>query len=112
MIEHDDPNVLRHVCNGRPVSIDARSIKRDDNELIHVRRHRLVQLQAIAILDPGEVPVYDGAKITRVRPLPARTAAPVGALDLGGYVLREGDEVIDHVRGTVRRYEGGTLVPA
>jgi hypothetical protein len=113
VIESDDPLILRHVRTGRPVSLDARSIKRDDNELTHVRRHRLAQLQAIAIVNDGEVPVYADAGITSVRELAACTATngrPSVRETLGGYVFHEGDELIDHEHGTVHRYDGRKLV--
>jgi len=70
----------------------------------------LPRLDSAALFARGEVPVYQHAAITSVRELPARTVSPVGLIDLGGYVLREGDEVIDHVRGTVHRNEGVRLV--
>jgi hypothetical protein len=59
---------------GRAVSIDARSIRRDDDALARVRRHTLAQLQAVAVLVDGERPVYDGARIVSVREAPARTS--------------------------------------
>jgi hypothetical protein len=45
------------VCaSGTPVSIDARSVRRDDVALTHVRRHTLARLDAVALLARGEVP--------------------------------------------------------
>jgi hypothetical protein len=78
LIESIDEHALRHVETGRPVSIDARSVRRDDNELTHVRRNTLARLDAIAILedDGGEVPIDRDAKIERVREL---SAHPRGA---------------------------------
>ena len=89
VVEAADPKVLRHVCLGRPVSIDARSIRRDADDFIRIRRHRLAQLQAIAILNPGQHPGYAGAKITRV------TVAPKSAMELEAEVV--------HTRGMIRR---------
>lgn len=98
VLEDDEPLRIR---NGHPVSIDARSIKRSDDEFIHLRRHTLAQLQAIALVLPGDVPCYADAKITRVREVPA----PVhhGELDgdvitTHGTIVREGSGVILGVR--------------
>jgi len=46
---------------GTAVSIDARSVRRDDDDL-RIRRHTLVRLDAVAILGAGEVPYYEHAK--------------------------------------------------
>jgi hypothetical protein len=110
VLEVDD--VQRELIRpGRAVSIDARSIRRDDDLDLHLRRHRLATLDAVAVLADGERPWYVGAEIVSVREAPARVAAATLLdPDLGGIVLREGDEVIDHERGTVHRYEAGVLV--
>jgi hypothetical protein len=95
---------------GRAVSIDARSIRRDDDLDLHLRRRRLATLDAVAVLADGEVLWYLGAEIVTVREAPARSvSAQALDPDLGGVVLRDGDVVIDHVRGTERRYEAGVL---
>jgi hypothetical protein len=67
VIETDDPAVLERIHEGRALSIDAKSIRRDDTELTHVRRQRLAQLQAIALLADGERPWYADARIVRPR---------------------------------------------
>jgi hypothetical protein len=74
-LEDDLPDLIQP---GRPVSIDARSIRRDDDEDLHIRRHTLVQLQAVALLADGERPWYPEAKIISVRQLPARREPTVG----------------------------------
>jgi len=55
-----------------PVSIDARSVRRDDDDDLRIRRHTLVRLDAVAILGAGEVPWFQHAKIVGVRELPVR----------------------------------------
>jgi hypothetical protein len=54
---------LRH---GAPVSIGARSLRRDDNHLSGVRRHLLARFEHVAIVGPGEVPGYLGVLPTEV----------------------------------------------
>jgi hypothetical protein len=71
---------LIHV--GVPVSIDARSLQRDDDHLVGTRRHRLVKLDALAIGLAGAHPGYEGATIVAVRKLGSRqpaTMAPASA---------------------------------
>jgi hypothetical protein len=97
VIEDDNPLPLRYVRAGQPVSIDARSVKRTDNDDLRIRRHRLVQRQSIAILGSGELPVYTDAKIARIRELAVR------AHELEGEVIT--------TNGTLRR-EGIGQVPA
>jgi hypothetical protein len=58
---------------GRAVSIDARSIRRDDDLDLHIRRHRLATLDAVAVLADGERPWYAGSEIVAVREPAART---------------------------------------
>lgn len=96
VIETNDPAVLERIHEGRPVSIDAKSLKRDDDELTRTRRHRLAQLQAVALLADGERPWYEHAKITRVREITAgllRGGADVPSAAppvTGGTIRREG----------------------
>lgn len=52
---------------GQPVSLDARSLNRDDDVDLYIRRHYVVKLEAVAILADGETPAYDGARVTFVR---------------------------------------------
>jgi hypothetical protein len=96
---------------GQAVSIDARSVRRDDNELSQTRRHRLATLDSVAILRDGERPWYDGARIVGVREQPEREPARSYATSFGGYPLREGDVAIDHAAGVAFRFERGKLVP-
>jgi hypothetical protein len=90
---------------GAKVSLDCRTWKPDEDHDLRLVRHELAWLNHIAILQPGDVPGHAGAIVTRVW-----EAKPKLALDLGGYVLREGDEVIDHERGILHRHESGVLV--
>jgi len=68
-------------------------------------RHELAWPNHIAIVQPGERQGHAGAIVTGVWTPKAKPT-----LELGGYVLREGDGVIDHEAGTVHRYEAGALV--
>jgi hypothetical protein len=90
---------------GAKVSLDCRTWKPDEDHDLRLVRHGLAWLNHIAILQPGEVPGHAGAVVATVW-----EPKPKPALDLGGYVLREGDEVIDHIAGTIHRCEGGVLV--
>jgi hypothetical protein len=54
---------LRH---GSQVSIGARSIARDDNHLNGVRRHTLARFEHLAIVGPGEIAGYPGAKVVQI----------------------------------------------
>jgi len=92
----DDQSDLIHV--GRAVSIAARSVRRDDDIDLHIRRHILVRLDGIAIADEGERPVYPEAKITEVRELPARTADAVEYVDTHGAMIRRPCGVVLGVR--------------
>jgi hypothetical protein len=65
------------------------------------RRHRLVRLTDVCFLLRGERPGYvSGARITHVREVTPRPKDPPRYF---GHALAEGDEVIDHERGTVHR---------
>jgi hypothetical protein len=72
VIEVDDVQ-CELIRPGRAVSIDARSIRRDDDHDLHIRRHRLAVLDAVAVLANGERPWYVGAEIVSVREAPAST---------------------------------------
>lgn len=67
LIVDEDAGELLEV--GAAVSIDARSIRRDDHQDARTRRHRLVQLTDVCLVAPGEVAGLPGAKITAIRPL-------------------------------------------
>jgi hypothetical protein len=72
---------------GRAVSIDARSIRRDDDLDLHIRRHRLATLDAVAVLADHERPWYPGAEIVSVREAPARTKGEI--IETRGVIRRE-----------------------
>jgi hypothetical protein len=98
LVEAED-ELLDRVKIGTPVSIDARSVKRDDDSDLRIRRHSLVRLDAVAVLGRGEVPYYEHAKITGVRELGAR---PVDrAVDEGEFVETGG--------AMIRRYFETTI---
>jgi hypothetical protein len=65
-------------------------------------------------VQPGELPRFlETARQRGFHVLQEkRASASVRIMHIvrGGYVLHEGDELIDHERGTVHRYEGGRLV--
>jgi hypothetical protein len=89
VVEAGDPDVLRHVHVGRAVSIDARSVRRDDDDFVRIRRHRLAQLKAIAILNPGQHPGYEGAEITRIREVAQATTVEGEVLTGDGVLSRD-----------------------
>jgi hypothetical protein len=62
---------LERVRVGQAVSIDARSLDFDEDELVGTRRHFLVRLNHLAILRDRDIPGYANAKITSVRKLAA-----------------------------------------
>jgi hypothetical protein len=72
---------------GRAVSIDARSIRRDDDLDLHFRRHRLATLDAVAVLADGERPWYAGAEIVAVREPAARIKGEI--IETRGVIRRE-----------------------
>jgi hypothetical protein len=51
---------------GTGVSIGATSLRRDDNALSLVRRHKLARLEHIAILEPNQLPGIAAARVTRI----------------------------------------------
>jgi hypothetical protein len=102
--------LIRH---GGGVSIDARSLRRDDDSDLYIRRHRMAKLDAVAICANGERPIYPEAKIVSIDELRERRAAKVAASldpDFAGVELTEGCVLIDHVKGVSHRYERGRLV--
>jgi hypothetical protein len=110
MIECSDEQAAR-IRVGQPVSIDATSIRRDDDAALGLRRHEIVRLDALALIDgERERPAYPGAKVVSINELRERRAKAIADLDLGSYQLQEGDVVLDHVRNTAHRFEGGRLV--
>jgi hypothetical protein len=110
LIECDDEQAER-IRVGQPVSLDATSIRRDDDAALGLRRHEIVRLDALALIDgERERPAYPGAKVVSINELRERRAKAIADLDLGSYQLQEGDVVLDHVRNTAHRFEGGRLV--
>lgn len=90
VVETDDPEVLARIKPGTGVSLGARSLGRDEDMLVRTRRHTLAQLEHIAILKRGQIPVYQGAKITSVTEAKARTKpAPASGIDWRSQLPRE-----------------------
>lgn len=83
-IDTDDPAALERIKVGAPVSLGARTIRRDDDVHLHIRRHTLAQLQHIAIARHGEIAKISGAKITSVRRMADATPATSDADWLAG----------------------------
>ncbi len=67
VIDDPTPETLRLIRVGAPVSIGARTIRRDEDLDLRVKRHTMAQLQHIAIGAPGQLGAFPGAKITSVR---------------------------------------------
>jgi hypothetical protein len=66
VVESDDPAVLGRIRPGAGVSLDARLINSDTNELSRTRRHKLAKLNAIAITRQGERAKVPNAQIVSV----------------------------------------------
>jgi hypothetical protein len=76
VVETDDPKILERVRVGQPVSVGFDDLDTDDDFRTHVRRFLRADLKHIAILARGEVPAYEGARITSVVEAKLATATP------------------------------------
>ncbi len=99
-VESDDPKVLERIRVGAPVSVGFDPISSDDDYHLRLRRHRDARLDHIAILKPGEIPAFAGARITAVTEAKAkaRTAALTDAQaydELWRRVDQGGEEFMD-----------------
>ena len=65
IVDTEDPAVIEQIKPGVPVSLEARVVKEDADQVSGIRRCRMVKLDAIAILTRGRAR-YPGAKITSV----------------------------------------------
>jgi hypothetical protein len=109
MVVDDTPMVRERVRRGARVSLDARSIKRDEDSDLRLVRHTLAKLNHIALVNPGQVQGHLGAVITYVREMkpakrehPARAASPRRAASMSDAELwaRIRPQVLKSPKGT------------
>lgn len=81
IVESDDPKVLERIKVGAPVSLGARMISHDDDQVIRTRRHTVTQLQHIAILKERDIPKIPGARIMSVTQSKATATSASSGVD-------------------------------
>ncbi len=95
MVVNVDEATAAQIRPGVPVSMEAQILLRDQNPSSGVRCLTMLNLDAVAIV-PGQLAVYDGAKVTAVRELGVtRGQTATGGVDWRSVLPREWAEGID-----------------